>query len=142
MEKFNNLPAKEKEARKSNYEKALAKERNQAGKRQKLPGLSVQKIRENCQERSWKLGNQMYRHFDVKRSVLKKKKWISADVVSSKDPSNMYKVVIEYDLYQGQLTKNVFCGCDSWRLRDEKQRGYLCKHMVAVLLDRCLNANK
>ena len=142
MARFNNLPAEEKENRIKSYIKALALERKRAGKRQKLPGLSVLKIRANCLASNWKLGNQMYKNLAVKRSVLKRKKWISADVVSSKDSSIMYKVVIEYDLYQEQLTNNVFCSCVGWKNRNQDERRHLCKHMVAVLLGRCLNPNK
>lgn len=130
---------KEIEKRIKRYHRAINRENKQASKKKFVAGLSISKIKKYCDNDNDTLvkGKNLFKKGHVwKRRLQKGKTRISGDVIATSITS-LYYTCSAICKEKGHI-KEWVCICHYGRT----QRKYLCKHLVALLLDCCANKTK
>ena len=128
------LGSKKREERRNSRKKVMLAETHQIGSTLTLPGLSVSKISERCRHSAFKYGKMLFLRGQVVLSKIHHGRWISASVLSSAKTLK-HSVIVEYLHRKKAIGQDVYCSCSAFQLYPSSN---LCKHMVAVLMQRCI----
>ena len=145
IDEWNALSARAKKQRQKRYEAAMAQERVKAKNRDKLAGLTLDKIRRCAPDEIVSRAYAMLAGGHVKSSKVTQKHFVTAIVRSAEEKGPDYKVTIRFSrMEQGTVQvigNQVHCSCRHYK-RECFEKGLYCKHIAAVLLDRCVDADR
>ena len=113
----------------------MTQEQKRADNYNKLPGLTIHAIACRCSQLVFNRGKEIYKNEKVVRSHLKRNRWLNGTVVSGVTKVR-YTVMIDYCHTNGEIGDDIYCTCPGFQTNPGRD---LCKHMVAVLLGRCLD---
>ena len=135
-----NLSGKQKKKRLNQYNQAKKAEEKKAQQYQKIAGLTEEEIKKKCMANSetFKKGQELFvcNCLDT-RNPIKKKTNISGIIHSLQSQQIQYRCSIKCDL-DGKIKHGFACRC----LFQQQNKQYLCKHLVCLLLDRCIRVSK
>lgn len=130
---------KELEKRKKTYERAIAEEKKNATKKQYVAGLSISKIKKHCDNDNDTIvkAQKLIKDDKILKSSLQKNKTRITAEIQSGNVNNMFHRCSVICGEQGNI-KSWVCTC----LYVKSQKTYVCKHIAAMLIDRCANKKK